>query len=54
MKNAIVVVMDSDFSHPPESIPTLLELLTAGRHDMVIGSRYIAGGETTSSLMFVP
>jgi len=41
----LVVVMDSDLSHPPESIPALLELLTAGTHDMVIGSRYVAGGE---------
>lgn len=42
----LVVVMDSDLSHPPEAIPALLELLTAGSHDMAIGSRYIAGGET--------
>ncbi len=39
--------MDSDLSHPPQSIPALLELLTAGNLDMVIGSRYIAGGETS-------
>jgi dolichol-phosphate mannosyltransferase len=43
----LVVVMDSDLSHPPESIPALLELLRADSLDMVIGSRYIAGGETS-------
>ncbi len=39
-----VLVMDADLSHPPESIPDLLGPLFAGTHDMVIGSRYVAGG----------
>lgn len=39
-----VVVMDADLSHPPEAIPLLLQPLLAGTHDMVIGSRYAAGG----------
>lgn len=39
-----VVVMDADLSHPPETIPDLLHPLFAGSHDMVIGSRYVAGG----------
>lgn len=39
-----VVVMDADLSHPPEAIPDLLRPLLAGTHDMVIGSRYVAGG----------
>ncbi len=39
-----VVVMDADLSHPPEAIPDLLPPLLAGTHDMVIGSRYVAGG----------
>lgn len=34
--------MDADFSHPPHSIPALLSGM-AGR-DVMIGSRYIAGG----------
>lgn len=42
----LIVVMDSDLSHPPESIPAMLELLKSDSHDMVIGSRYVAGGET--------
>ncbi len=39
-----VVVMDADLSHPPEAIPDLLRPLLAETHDMVIGSRYVAGG----------
>jgi len=42
----LVVVMDADASHPPEEIPRLLAPLIAGSHDMVIGSRYIEGGDT--------
>lgn len=41
-----VVVMDADLSHPPETIPDLLAPLMDGSHDMVIGSRYAAGGTT--------
>ena len=38
----LVVTMDADFSHPPESIPAMIE---ASRHsDVVIGSRYVPGG----------
>ena len=38
----IIVQMDADLSHPPESIPALLEGLTAC--DVVVGSRYVPGG----------
>ncbi len=41
-----VVVMDADLSHPPESLPDMLEPLLSGSHDMVVGSRYVAGGST--------
>lgn len=41
-----ILVMDADLSHPPEAIPDLLGPLLAGTHDMVIGSRYAAGGAT--------
>jgi dolichol-phosphate mannosyltransferase len=44
-ENEIVVVMDADLSHPPEAIPRLIQALRDGA-DMVIGSRYIAGGST--------
>ena len=38
----LVLEMDSDFSHQPAYLPRLLE--AAGRADLVIGSRYVAGG----------
>jgi dolichol-phosphate mannosyltransferase len=38
-----VVVMDADFSHDPRHLPALL---SASEHsDLVLGSRYVAGGE---------
>ena len=38
-----VVVMDADLSHPPSCIPAMLAALDGV--DMVVGSRYTAGGE---------
>lgn len=35
--------MDADFSHSPESLPALLTKASSG-YDLVVGSRYIAGG----------
>jgi dolichol-phosphate mannosyltransferase len=38
----LVVVMDADYSHDPAHLPALLD---AARHsDLVVGSRYVAGG----------
>ncbi len=37
----LVVQMDADFSHPPESLPTMLAEM--GEHDVVCGSRYLNG-----------
>ncbi len=39
---ALVLEMDSDFSHDPAYLPRLLE--AAERADLVIGSRYVQGG----------
>lgn len=39
----VVVSMDADLSHDPDVLPALLESIDRGA-DMVIGSRYIAGG----------
>jgi len=39
-----IVVMDSDFSHPPYIIPKLIDTLKQTRCDIVIASRYIKGG----------
>jgi dolichol-phosphate mannosyltransferase len=40
----IVVQMDADFSHPVRFLPSLLEPILEGRADLVLGSRYVAGG----------
>jgi dolichol-phosphate mannosyltransferase len=39
----VVVVMDSDLSHPPEVVPALLAAVSGGA-ELAIGSRYMAGG----------
>ncbi len=39
-----VMTMDADFSHHPRYIPAMIDLSRA--RDLVIGSRYIAGGGT--------
>ena len=39
-----IIVMDSDFSHPPQIIPKLIETLKQTRCDIVIASRYVHGG----------
>jgi dolichol-phosphate mannosyltransferase len=40
-----IVSMDSDFSHDPATIPTMLQMITDGA-DAVVGSRYVPGGST--------
>lgn len=40
----VLGVMDADLSHPPETIPKMLEEIKKGV-DFVIGSRYVDGGE---------
>ncbi len=42
----IIVQMDCDFSHQPSYLPSLLSALQEA--DLVIGSRYVKGGETES------
>jgi dolichol-phosphate mannosyltransferase len=41
---AIVIQMDADWSHDPAVLPTLIAPIAAGEADLVIGSRYTAGG----------
>lgn len=41
-----IVSMDGDGSHPPERLPALLEELR--NSEVVIGSRYVAGGRTVN------
>ena len=40
-----IVVMDSDFSHPPQIIPRMLDALKKYRCDIVVASRYVKGGQ---------
>lgn len=40
----IIVGMDADFNHPPESIPTLVRALQEQKGDMIVGSRFVKGG----------
>jgi len=39
-----IVVMDSDFSHPPKIIPRLIEEIEISKYDIVIASRFVTGG----------
>ncbi|MDD1676788.1 MAG: polyprenol monophosphomannose synthase [Methanomicrobiales archaeon] len=40
----VIQCIDSDFSHPPEKISLMYRCINDGGYDMVIGSRYISGG----------
>lgn len=42
----ILVCMDADLSHPPETLPRMIEELRSGDIEFVIGSRYASGGTT--------
>lgn len=44
-----VVQMDADLSHPPEAIPGMLGVLLSTKADVVVGSRYVTGGQLDSS-----
>jgi len=40
----VFVVMDGDWSHPPEMIPAMVNAIDSGSTDFAIGSRYVEGG----------
>jgi dolichol-phosphate mannosyltransferase len=48
-RGEIIITMDADFSHDPKDIPRLYKKLKEG-FDIVIGSRYIAGGTMESTM----
>jgi dolichol-phosphate mannosyltransferase len=48
----ILVCMDADLSHPPESLPVMIHKLQEGA-DFVIGSRYVEGGSTSDDWGFL-
>ena len=43
-KGETIVVMDSDFSHPPQIIPKMIEAFKQYQCDLVVASRYITEG----------
>jgi len=44
-KGDTIVVMDSDFSHPPQIIPKLIESIKKYQCDIAVASRYMKGGK---------
>ena len=48
---AHVIIMDADGSHEPRYIKDLLQY--AGKHDVVIGSRYIKNGKTENNIILI-
>lgn len=40
-----VLIMDADFSHPPEVIPKMMQELKMNPNSIIIGSRFIEGGK---------
>ena len=47
-----VVQMDADWSHDPEVLPELVAPIEDGSADLVIGSRYVAGGQVADWGLF--
>jgi dolichol-phosphate mannosyltransferase len=40
-----VAIMDADLQHDERLLPQMLQILSSGKFDLVVGSRYIAGGD---------
>jgi glycosyltransferase involved in cell wall biosynthesis len=49
--SSVIVTMDADGQHPPEAIPLLVEPVTAGRADLVVGARERDAGMPASRRM---
>lgn len=45
----VVVVMDSDGSHPPEAVPLLVRAVASGAAELAIGSRRVPGGRASAA-----
>ena len=41
-----LAVMDADLQHDPTLLPRMMTALAAGHADLIVGSRYVAGGST--------
>jgi glycosyltransferase involved in cell wall biosynthesis len=42
----VLVVMDGDLQHPPETLPALIDPVSRGIADLVVASRYTGSGST--------
>lgn len=42
----LIAVMDADLQHDEALLPEMVKVLRGGGHDIVVGSRYMAGGST--------
>jgi len=42
----VIVVMDADFSHPPDLIPKMVDILRDDQYNLVVASRHLEGGGT--------
>lgn len=52
-KHDILLCMDADLSHPPESVPDVIAPIAENRADFCVGSRYVAGGRTKDDWGFL-
>ncbi len=48
----IIIQMDADFSHPPQLIKNMVNLITTDEAEVVIGSRYLKGGSSKNWPMY--
>ena len=48
-----IVVMDCDFSHPPQIIPKLIESIKKYQYDIAVASRYIKGGKIDMDVFLI-
>ena len=42
-----IIIMNDDFTHPPDILPQMMELIMKNGEGMVVASRYAEGGSVT-------
>ncbi len=52
-RHDLLLCMDADLSHPPESVPNVIAAIDSGDADFCIGSRYVSGGRTKEDWGFM-
>lgn len=48
-----LLILDSDGQHSPQDIPKLVDTYAHGKYDIVIGSRYVKGGNTNENIVSI-